>query len=76
MAPNAPPNDVRFAGNPLRAVLKGRAAVPGPGHLEDAAMPLHAFRPQTRAEGLVRAQIRDQVSDRFEKLEGVSQPGK
>jgi hypothetical protein len=46
-----------------------QVARPSPllGYFEDAARPLHAFYLQTRAEGLARTQIRDQVSDRFEK---------
>lgn len=53
MGTDAPPDDVRLVGVDFIAVLEGRAAVIGPGHLPDSRMPLHALYAKARMKALL-----------------------
>ncbi len=49
------------------AVLKGGSAVISPGHLEDTGCALDAFYPETFAEALPAAEVRDELGGRDKK---------
>lgn len=69
MGSDAPPDDVRLAGVDFIAVLEGRAAVIGPGHLPDAGMTLHALYAKPGMEALlVFGEIGDELSHRIAKF--------
>ncbi len=68
MGSDAPP-DVRLARVDFIAVLEGRAAVIGPGHLSDPGMPLHALYAETGMKALLAlCKIGDELHHGLPKL--------
>lgn len=65
---DAPPDDVRLAGEQLGAVLPGSSAVGCPGHLEHAGPALHALHPQAGTELATGFQVGDHLRDRGQEL--------
>lgn len=66
MSADATPDDVRLVGVDFIAVLEGRAAVVGPGHLPDTGMPLHTLYAKARMKALlVFCKVGDELSHRI-----------
>jgi len=66
---NATPDDVRLAGVDFIAVLEGRAAVVGPGHLPKTGMALHSLHAKPGMEALlVFSEIADELSHRIAEV--------
>ena len=66
MRPDTPPDDVRVARADRVAVLKGRAAVRGPGQLPHTALTLHSLDAEPLVEPL-GAKTGDKQSNRSQK---------
>jgi hypothetical protein len=60
MGSDAPPDDVRLAEADFIAVLEGRTAVMGPGHLSDSRMPQDALYAKVEMKALL---VLGKVSD-------------
>ena len=67
MAADTPPDDVCLARNLLKPIFESGTPIIGPGHLEDAGMPLNTFDAQTRAEWTFGLEILNHVMCRLEK---------